>query len=410
MLVRRNVIMLDLQTVQLSANAFKVNAFDFYRELRQTAPIAPYRLPNGQPVMLVTRYDDVMMLLRDDKRFVKDRENAGLKGAPRWLPRLLRDMQRNMLLVDGEDHWRLRNLVHKAFTPRMVEKLRGRVEALSHELIDRALARGRFDLIEDYAFPIPMTVMSELLGVPDNEREKFRRLSEVIVAVDSTNFDARVMWTMIRFWRYLSALYDERRLRPQDDLLTALVQAEETGDKLSAGELIAMGLLLVVAGHETTVNLIANGMLALLEHPDQHERLRAEPALIKPGVEELLRYYGPVEIATDRFAAEDTELGGVPIARGTSLLPVLASANRDEDQFADPDRLDLARDPNPHVAFAQGVHYCVGAPLARLEGQVALEALVERLPNLRLTVERQALRWRKSLFLRGLESLPVQSG
>ncbi len=402
--------MLDLQAVQLSAAAFKTQAFRFYRDLREHHPIAPCHLPNGQPVILVSRYEDVITVLRDDKRFVKDRENAGLKGAPRWLPRLLREMQRNMLLVDGDDHWRLRNLVHKAFTPRMVERLRGRVESLAHELIERAQARGRFDLIEDYAFPIPMTVMSELLGVPEAEREKFRRLSEVVVSVDSTNFDARVMWTMIRFWRYLSALYRERKLRPQDDLLTALVQAEETGDKLSEGELIAMGLLLVVAGHETTVNLIANGTLALMEHRDQWERLCADPTLIKPGVEELLRFYGPVEIATDRYAAEDTELAGEPIPRGTTLLPILASANRDERRFDDPDRLDLSRDPNPHVAFAHGVHYCVGAPLARLEGQVALSALTERLPDLRLAVEPETLRWRKSLFLRGLESLPMAVG
>jgi cytochrome P450 PksS len=209
------------------------------------------------------------------------------------------------------------------------------------------------------------------------------------------------------FLRYLRRLIDNRREAPQDDLITALIQAEEGGDALSEDELLAMVFLLLVAGYETTVNLIASGTVALLENPDQMDWLRSEPEIVKSAVEELLRFTSPVDIATERYAAEDMSLGGVDISRGEQVLAVLGSANRDEAQFPEPDVLDLGRDPNRHVAFGQGIHYCLGAPLARLEGQIAMRALVERVPNLRLAVDPGSLAWRKGLFLRGLKSLPV---
>jgi cytochrome P450 PksS len=207
--------------------------------------------------------------------------------------------------------------------------------------------------------------------------------------------------------RYIRWLVRLRRADPQDDLVSALVQAEEAGDHLSEDELLAMIALLLIAGHETTVNLIGNGTLALLQHPQPLERLRAEPAQIKTAVEELLRYTSPVDMSTERFACEDVEIAGATIPRGSLVLGVIGSANRDERQFTNPDTLDIARDPNRHLAFGQGVHYCVGAPLARMEGQIAINTLLRRCSNLRLAQAPERLRWRRGLVLRGLESLPL---
>jgi cytochrome P450 PksS len=202
-------------------------------------------------------------------------------------------------------------------------------------------------------------------------------------------------------------LVARRRTDPQDDLITALLHAGASGDTLSEDELLAMVVLLLIAGHETTVNLIASGTLALLEHPDERERLRRDPALIKPAIEELLRFTSPVDIATERYASEDVTLEGVTIPRGELVLAAVGSANRDERQFPNPDMLDLSREPNRHLAFGQGAHYCLGAPLARLEGQIAITTLLRRMPDLRLAVAPGALRWRRGLILRGLEVLPV---
>jgi cytochrome P450 PksS len=218
----------------------------------------------------------------------------------------------------------------------------------------------------------------------------------------------RFLPAALSFVRYLRKLVEQRRANPQDDLITALIQAEEAGDKLSKDELLAMAFLLLVAGHETTVNLIASGTLTLLEHPEQTERLRGEPSLVKPAVEELLRYTSPVEMATERYAREDLEVADTTIPRGELVLAVLGSANRDERHFEDPDALDLARDPNRHLAFGRGgVHHCLGAPLARMEGQIAISAFLRRFPEARLTATRETLHWRRGLFLRGLQRLPL---
>ena len=264
------------------------------------------------------------------------------------------------------------------------------------------------DLIHDYALPIPTTIIAEMLGVPVQDRHTFHRWSSTIVASNPSGWGMlKAMPNAMAFMRYIRKLIATRRANPQDDLISALVQAEEAGDQLSEDELLAMIFILLVAGHETTVNLIGNGMLALLEHPDQLEKLRDDPALIKPAVEELLRYSSPVETATERYAREDITIAGVTIPRGALVFAVIASANRDERQFANPDTLDITRQPNRHLAFGQGAHYCVGAPLARLEGQIAINTLLRRSSALRLAVPPGAVRWRRALVLRGLESLPV---
>jgi cytochrome P450 PksS len=263
------------------------------------------------------------------------------------------------------------------------------------------------DLIHDYALPLPITIIAEMLGVPAQDRAKFHRWSSSIVSVSSNSEMLRVLPPTFLFMRYLRKFFKQRRAQPGDDLTTALIQAEESGDRLSEDELLAMVMLLLIAGHETTVNLIASGTLALLQHPEQKQMLCDDPGLIKPAIEELLRYTSPVDTATDRFAREDLTLAGVRIGRGEQILAVLGSANRDEEQFTNPDTLDITREPNRHLGFGQGIHYCLGAPLARLEGQIAINTLLHRLPNLRLAAAPEQLRWRRGLIIRGLEKLPV---
>jgi cytochrome P450 PksS len=303
---------------------------------------------------------------------------------------------------------RLRALVSKAFTPRIIERLRGRIEALCEELLDAMERERGTDLVAGYALPLPATVIAELLGVPAEDHARFHRWSNRLVSVSSGRDMLRALPAALAFVRYLRNLVERRRADPQDDLITALIRVEEAGDKLSEDELLAMAFLLLVAGHETTVNLIASGTLALLEHPEQTARLRRDPSLVKPAVEELLRYTSPVEMATERYAREDAEIGGRRIPRGELVLAVLGSANRDERHFEKPDVLDLARDPNRHLAFGRGgVHHCLGAPLARMEGQIALSALLRRFPGARLAMAPESLHWRRGLFLRGLEKLPL---
>jgi cytochrome P450 PksS len=250
-----------------------------------------------------------------------------------------------------------------------------------------------------------------MLGVPREDRHAFHGWSNAVVSAGSST------WGLLKavpnagaLIRYLRRIIKKRRADPQDDLVSALARAEEAGDTLSEDELLAMVFLLLVAGHETTVNLIGNGTLALLEHPDQREKLRNAPQLIKPALEELLRFASPVETATERYAREDVTIAGVTIPRGEMVFAVIASANRDDRQFANPDALDITREPNKHLAFGLGPHFCLGAPLARLEGEIAISTLLRRAPDLRLAVPPERLRWRRGLLLRGLEALPVTFG
>ncbi len=399
-----------LDRVEIAGRAFKSNPYPIFARLRAEAPVCRVYTPDKQPTWLVTRYDDVVALLKDE-RFIKDRRAALTpEQAARqpWIPSAFRPLELNMLDVDPPDHTRLRGLVHKAFTPRLIEDLRGRIEAITGDLLSAVRGRGRMDLVRDYALPLPSIVIAELLGIPARDRHRFHRWSNALVTTPATTWGLlRLMPTVLSFLRYLRKLIADRRASPTDDLAGALVRATEDGDVLSEDELLAMFVLLLVAGHETTVNLIANGTLALLQHPDQLERLRDDPSLVKPGVEELLRYDGPLLTATERYAREDAAIGGVTIPRGERVFAALASADRDEEQFPEPDTLDLAREPNRHVAFGLGMHYCLGAPLARLEGQIALHTLIHRFPDLRLAVPPASLRRRPGLLLNALEKLPL---
>jgi cytochrome P450 PksS len=398
----------------LASPRFKADPYPFYARLRDEAPVWRTTLPDKRTAWLVTRYDDVARVLKDDT-FAKDKLNAmdlEQRSKTPWVPGFLRPLERNMLDLDDPDHARLRSLVSKAFTPRLLERLRGRIETLCETLLD-AMERkgergGRAELVADFALPLPATVIAELLGVPAEDHAKYHRWSNRLVSVSSTRDMVRALPAALAFVRYLRKMIEKRRGDPKEDLMTALIRAEEEGDKLSEDELLAMGFLLLVAGHETTVNLISGGMLDLIEHPGQAEALRGDPSLAKPAVEELLRYTSPVEMATERYPREEVEIAGTTIPRGELVLAVLGSANRDERHFEEPEVLDLARDPNRHLAFGRGgVHHCLGAPLARMEGQIAVGAFLRRFPEARLAVASDSLRWRRGVFLRGLERLPL---
>jgi cytochrome P450 len=389
-----------IKVADLARPKFKANPYPFYARLRAETPVCATKLL-GQPTWLVTRYEDVLMVLRDE-RFAKD-----WLPRTRWLHRASGPVTRHMLNKDAPDHTRLRTLVHKAFTPGLVECLRERIQNLCDELLTGLTTDGRMELMGRYALPLPLTIIAELLGIPARDRSRVHSLSRSSIAASSLISVLRSLPDQRLLIRRLRKLIAERRREPRDDLITALVQAEEAGDRLSEGELVAMIVLLLIAGYETTVNLIGNAALALIQHPEQRELLQQNPALRDSAIEELLRYTSPLDMASQRFAREDVGVDSVTIAQGHLVIAVLGSANRDESQFPDPDTFDITREPNRHVAFGQGVHFCLGAPLARLEGQIALMTLFRRFPNLRLAQEPERLRWRKSLIVRGLEELPV---
>ena len=398
--------------VDLFDPAFKADPYPTYSELRSSAPVHRVTLPDGRGVWLITRYDDVLAVLKDG-RFVKNWRKVltpeQLTQIPP-IPEVMEPLTTNMLDTDPPDHERLRALVSKAFTPRLIERMRPRVQVIADALLDAVQDRGEMDLIDDYAFPLPITVIAELLGVPAEDRNSFREWSDAAVSGDASQeyMEKVLMPHMQAFTDYLGRMFEEKRKNPGEDLISALVRAEEAGDKLSESELLGMVFLLLVAGHETTVNLIGNGVLALLQHPDQLEKLRDDPSLIKPAVEELLRYDGPVETSTERFASEDVPIGETVIPKGEMVLVVIAAADRDPERFPDPDTLDITRSENRHLAFGKGIHHGLGAPLARMEGQIAISTLLRRMPALRLKGSANALSWRPGMVLRGLRGLPVE--
>ncbi len=397
-------------TLRLNDPAIRADPYPTYARLRATTPVVAAQVPAMGHTWLVTRYDDVVRVLKDPLLSTDRLKSADAQRYElRWIPRIFRVLADSMILQDDPDHARLRNLVHRAFTPRMVEQMAGRIRHICDELLDRAGARGNVDLIADFALPLPLTVISEMMGVPEADRLRFHGWSAKFLESTSGGTFSMLAQTpngmrMMRFFQRLIAL---RKREPGDDLVSALVQAEAAGDRLSEDELLSMIFLLLLAGHETTVNLIGNGMAALLQHPDQTALLRAQPELIETTVEELLRFTNPVEHGTSRIAREAVEIAGVALPRGAHVLALISSANRDETVFAEPDRLDITRHPNRHIAFGFGMHYCLGAPLARLEGRIAIQSLVQRFPEMCLAVPPQRLRWRSSVAVRGLRELPV---
>jgi cytochrome P450 len=396
-----------LQTMSIQFNPmepeFVADPYPTYQRLRSEDPV--HHSPLG--FWVLTRYEDVVANLRDP-RFAKEPMIAAVAARLGISPM---GIGVSMLDRDPPDHTRLRSLASKAFTPRVVEALRPRIQQIVDELLEGVADARGMDLIEQFAYPIPVSVICEMLGVPVADHERFkgwsldlaRGLDSIMLGPESEVFK-RSGQAREGLTNYMRGLIAERRTSPRADLLSALIAAEEAGDKLSEAELLAMCILLLVAGHETTVNLIGNGTLALLRHPDQLRMLRETPDLIGTAIEELLRFDGPVQ-RTARTPTEDVTVGGKTIPKGEIVMPFIGAADRDPAQFRDPERLDITRTDNRHIAFGWGIHFCLGAPLARIEGQIAINTLLKRFPKLALAVEKPE--HRHSLTLRGLVSLPV---
>jgi pimeloyl-[acyl-carrier protein] synthase len=384
---------------------FHADPYPFYRRLREQDPV--HQSPLG--FWVLTRYDDCVAVLRD-QRFGREEFQQMLSavyGDDTEKPAL----PRSMLFRDPPDHTRLRALVSKAFTPRTIEVMRDHIQEIVDRLLGRALAQGGMDVIEDLAYPLPVTVICEMLGVPVGDHASIRAWSaDIARSLDAIGLPSdqsivdRGRVSRRALADYFRALVPERRANPQPDLLSGLLAAEEQGDKLTEPEVIAMCLLLFIAGHETTVNLIGNGLLALLRHPGQLARVQSDPALVPNAIEELLRYDSPVQ-RTARIANTDVDLAGHRVAKGTMVVTALGAANRDPAQFAEPDHLDVTRRDIRHISFGYGIHFCLGAPLARVEGQIALGTLLRRAPG--LTLAEPSPEWRESSVLRGLKRLRV---
>ncbi|WP_405706368.1 cytochrome P450 [Streptomyces xanthophaeus] len=385
---------------------FVRDPYPVYAELRAQGPVHHVRTPDDEEMWLVVGYDACRTAFTDP-RLSRDWRRSGdmsqIINADQDTPALA-----HMLMSDPPDHTRLRRLVARAFTPRRIEALAPRIQQVTDELLDamEANEEARADLVRALAFPLPMTVICELLGVPELDRESFRIWSSEMVARTSPEAEAQAYEAMPR---YLTELIGAKRTEPGDDLLSALIHTvDEGGDRLSPDELIGMCVLLLIAGHETTVNMIGNGMRALFAHPDQYADLRADLGLLEGAIEEMLRYDGPVETCTERLALEDVEMGGVVIPKGSVVLITMADADRDPARFAEPDRFDIRRDARGHMAFGHGLHHCLGAPLARLEGRIALRSLLERFPGLTGEADDASLSWVPGLLIRGVRELPVR--
>ncbi len=389
---------------------FRRYAYEVYVNMREEQPIYPIMHKNGSRSWLITRHEDVLAVLKDP-RFTKNYLRVADVEYISQLTEVDRFMTNNLLALDPPDHTRLRALVQKAFSPRLIRAMRPRIQAITDSLLDAVQDQGQMELIADFAFPLPIQVIAELLGIPTEDKEKFRHWSGIVIRPHRTK-ESRLadVPELQAFLAYLADISEQRREDPREDLLSALVQAEEAADRLSEIELYSMLMLLIVAGHETTVNLIGNGVVTLIQYPEQLALLRANPSLIAAAIEELLRYDSPVESSTDRFALEDVTIGGQHIAHGDHVLVIIASANRDRASFGEKaDDLDIMRAENPHVAFGHGIHYCLGAALARMEGAIAIGSLLERAPNVRLALPMEELRIRPSVsdLLRGYREIPI---
>lgn len=383
---------------------FIANPHPIYHRLRTEDPV--HRSTLLPDTWIVTRYADVVMVLRDARFDRHDAENFFRERFGEGP--LINVFTKWMLFRDPPDHARLRTLVNKAFTPRAIEGLRPRIQELIDHLLDAVQPRGSMDIIADLAYPLPVLVICELLGVPAKDRDLFKEWSgdvaRTLDPIQTPEMVAKGHAVVESMETYFRGLIATLRKHPQDNILSAMIAAEERGDRLSEDELLANCILLFSAGHETTVNLIGNGLLALMRNPEQKQQLQENPTLIQSAIEEFLRYDGPVQL-TGRSVKEDLEIGGKRIRQGERVITVLAAANRDPAQFPDPDRLDISRKDNHHVAFGHGIHFCLGASLARAEGQLAIGTFLRRMPQ--ATWLEETLRWRPAFTLRGLETLPV---
>ncbi|MFB4366141.1 cytochrome P450 [Bacillus sp. LR_6] len=389
---------------------FHHNPFSVLGRFREEEPIHRFELKRfgaTYPAWLITRYDDCMAFLKDN-RITRDVKNVMNQEQIKML-NVSEDIDfvsDHMLAKDTPDHTRLRSLVHQAFTPRTIENLRGSIEQIAEQLLDEMEKENKADIMKSFASPLPFIVISELMGIPKEDRSQFQIWTNAMVDTSEGNRELTNQ-ALREFKDYISKLIHDRRIKPKDDLISKLVHAEENGSKLSEKELYSMLFLLVVAGLETTVNLLCSGTLALLQHKKECEKLKQHPEMIATAVEELLRYTSPVVMMANRWVIEDFTYKGHSIKRGDMIFIGIGSANRDPNFFENPEILNINRSPNRHISFGFGIHFCLGAPLARLEGHIAFNALLKRFPDIELAVAPDDIQWRKNVFLRGLESLPV---
>ncbi|KAA0759561.1 cytochrome P450 [Bacillus sp. TE8-1] len=395
--------------INLASAQFKEDAYEIYKESRKKQPILFVNQVEIGKEWLITRYEDALPLLKDN-RLKKD-----------WTNVFSQDIKNMYLSVDNSDHLtthmlnsdppnhsRLRSLVQKAFTPKMIAQLDGRIQRIADDLISNIERKGTLNLVDDYSFPLPIIVISEMLGIPKEDQAKFRIWSHAVIASPETPEEIKETEKQLsEFIIYLQYLVDIKRKEPKEDLVSALILAESEGHKLSARELYSMIMLLIVAGHETTVNLITNTVLALLENPNQLQLLKDNPKLIDSAIEEGLRYYSPVEVTTARWAAEPFQIHHQTIQKGDMVVIALASANRDETVFENPEVFDITRENNRHIAFGHGSHFCLGAPLARLEAKIAITTLFNRMPELQIKGNREEIKWQGNYLMRSLEELPL---
>ncbi|MFJ8535409.1 cytochrome P450 [Streptomyces sp. NPDC093591] len=378
---------------------FRENPHPVYARLRERGPVHRVRLPDWESdVWLVVGHEEARAALAD-QRLAKDGTKIGLKSLEEQL------IGKSLLATDPPQHTRLRGLVSRAFTMRRVEELRPRIQQITDALLDDMLPRGRADLVESFAHPLPLTVICELLGVPEMDRVEFRKMSTEAIAPARPGNEVDAF---TRLGAYFTDLIEDKRCAgPGGDLLSDLIRTTaEDGDRLSPDELRGMAFILLIAGHETTVNLITSGVHALLTHPDQLAALRADMTLLDGAVEEMLRHEGPVETASFRYAAEPLEIAGVPIEKGEPVMVGLTAANRDASRYPAPDTFDIRRDARGHVAFGHGIHFCIGAPLGRLEARTAIRSLLERAPG--LAPDGPPGEWLPGMLVRGVRSLPVR--
>lgn len=402
----------NLPFTDLTDPVMFTDPFPRYAELRRTAPVSrTRRSDSGRPVeaYMLTRYEDVVTLLGDPRFSSATRRNRGGRFG-KFTPRLFGLLGDSMLFKDDPDHKRLRGLVNQAFTPKIVQQMTDDVQQIVDELVEEAAKNKTVELVSDLAVPLPLQVVARVMGVPERERRKFSRAVERFTESPGGGSPLGMIKTLPtarRMVRLLERLARDRRANPDDRLISALVQAHEAEDALSDDEVVSMISLLLLAGHDTTSNLISSSVLALIDHPEQLERLRRDPSLIDTLVEEMLRFTTPVPCGVTRTALEDVEIAGVVIPRGASVVGMIISANRDEEVFDRPDELDIGRYPNKHISFAFGPHYCLGPHLARMEERMAIKALVERFDEISLAVPRGQLRYKQTVSLRGVQELPL---
>lgn len=427
----------EMITLDVSDPTFMATAYETYAELREQGPVMRVTFGGGRDddetgtprdrflrgdTRFVTHYDDVIATLLDN-RFAVDPKSLMTPEQREQTPEPpeeFRPLSRSLLTIDPPDHSRIRKLVQPSFTGRGMDAMRPGIQAVVDHLLDRAereaAERGetapnrRMELIEAFAYPFPVAVISDMLGIPREDRQQIRGWTQNLLRVDRGSDPSRqeeVRVGLREFTAYLTELFARKRREPTDDMISRMVVIEEDDDVLNEEEMVATVFLMYLAGHVTTVNLVGNGVVALLSHPEQFAKLQADPGLARNAVEETLRYWGPVDFIARRLATEDLEIAGTPIARGDHVAVGLAAANRDPERFADPDAFDISRkEANRHVAFGRGIHVCLGAPLARVEGQIAFETLIRRYPDLRLAVPAEEIQWGGS-FLRGFGQVPL---